>query len=422
MLQKTPLGFDASVWEFYAPLLAGATLVLAEPGAHGSPWTLVQAIIGQRITIVQLVPSLLRAVQDEEDWGRCTTLRRLFCGGEALGEDLVRSARAGLEVEVCNLYGPTEVCIDATSSVYAGPRGRGWVPIGRPVDNVRAYVLDGGGEPVPVGVPGELHLGGTQVARGYLGRPDLTAERFVPDPFGAAGGERLYRTGDRVRWLGTGELEFLGRVDAQVKIRGFRIEPGEVEGVLRGLAGVSDAAVVAREESGGQVRLVGYVVGEVEVGALRGALRERLPEYMVPSAVVVLDALPLTANGKLDRRALPAPERGSAARVEPSTPTEALLVEIWSEVLEVEQVGVQENFFELGGHSLLATQVIARIRETFGVDLPLRAVFENPTIAESAVHVDAAVRAAVEEWELVEDLKHLDELSDAEVMKLLEGT
>ncbi|HEX2188234.1 MAG TPA: phosphopantetheine-binding protein, partial [Longimicrobiaceae bacterium] len=256
-------------------------------------------------------------------------------------------------------------------------------PIGRAIPDLRLYVLDPARRPVPIGVPGELYVGGAGVARGYLNRPELTAQRFVENPFGEG---RLYRTGDRVRWLADGTLEYLGRLDEQVKIRGFRIELGEIEARLAEHPGVREAVVLAREDVPGDRRLVAYVVGEVEADALRAHVRQGLPEYMVPSAFVVLDRLPLTANGKVDRRALPAPELASAEEryVAPRTPTEEVLAGIWAEVLGIERVGVEESFFDLGGHSLLATRVVSRVRELFSVELPLRALFEGPTVAEMA--------------------------------------
>jgi acyl carrier protein len=260
---------------------------------------------------------------------------------------------------------------------------------------VRLYVCDALSSPQPAGVPGELLIGGAGVARGYLGRAGLTAERFIPDPVGGEAGARLYRTGDRARWRADGTLEFLGRVDAQVKVRGFRIEPGEIEAVLRGHESVTECVVVVREDVPGETRLVAYVAGGVDAEALRAHLRRSLPEYMVPSAFVVLHALPLTPNGKLDRKALPAPELASAEEtyVAPRTPVEEVLAGIWAEVLRVDRVGVEESFFELGGHSLLATRVASRVREVFGVEMPLRALFEGPTVAELAGRVEEMRRA-----------------------------
>jgi acyl carrier protein len=283
-------------------------------------------------------------------------------------------------------YGPTEATVAATARICGAEGEASGASIGKPISNARVYLLDARGEPVPAGVAGELYVGGAGVARGYLGRPELTAERFVADPFGAEPGARLYRTGDLGRWLADGTVEFLGRVDAQVKVRGYRIEPGEIEARLLERDGVSEAVVVAREDGAGNRRLVAYVVGDAEMDALRAHLRQNLPDYMVPSAFVFLDALPLTPSGKLDRRALPAPELASAAEryVAPRTPTEEVLAGIWAELLRLERVGVTESFFELGGHSLLATRLVSRVRQVFGVEVPLRALFEGPTVAELA--------------------------------------
>ncbi|WP_420124784.1 condensation domain-containing protein, partial [Longimicrobium sp.] len=267
--------------------------------------------------------------------------------------------------------------------------------IGRPIANARVYVLDGSLRPQPAGVPGELLIGGPGVTRGYLGRAGLTADRFVPDPFSTQPGARLYRTGDRARWTAAGVLEYLGRMDAQVKVRGFRIEPGEIEAVLRACPGVAECAVVARAAANGDTRLVAYVVGTARADALRAHAAASLPDYMVPGAVVALDALPLTPNGKLDRKALPAPDLAAAADayVAPRTPAEEVLAAIWAEVLGTARVGVADNFFELGGHSLLVTRVVARIREVFGVPMPLRVLFETPTVGALAERVESLRRA-----------------------------
>ena len=352
VLQKTPISFDASVWEFHVPLLAGARLVLAAPGGEREPRYLARTVREQGITLLQLVPSLLRVLADEPELRECGALRLLFCGGEALAGELARRAGELLPAaRVVNLYGPTECCIQASTHLFAGEDGgRAFVPIGRPVANTRAYVLGPGLQPAAPGIPGELYLGGVQVARGYLGRPGLTAERFVADPFAARPGSRLYRTGDRARWRADGELEFLGRVDHQVKVRGFRIELGEIEAVLRRHESVADCVVMAREDVPGDRRLVAYVVGDADAEALRAHLSKRLPEYMVPAAFVSLDALPLTPNGKLDRKALPAPDFVSAAEryVAPRTPVEEVLAGIWAEVLRLDRVGVEDELLRAG--------------------------------------------------------------------------
>ncbi|WP_444546333.1 non-ribosomal peptide synthase/polyketide synthase [Archangium lansingense] len=388
VLAGTSLNFDLSVFELFAPLTRGGTVVVAEnvlalPGLSGA----------EKVTLVNTVPSAMAELV--RTGGVPKSVRTVNLAGEPLAGALVSAmeeALPGVE-RVLNLYGPTE---DTTYSTYAQvPKQAKREPtIGRPLKGTQAYVLDGEMKPVPVGVAGELYLGGEGQGRGYFGRPELTAERFVPNPFGR--GERLYRTGDRVRWVEGGELEYLGRIDQQVKVRGFRIELGEVEAVLRGHEGVREAVVVVREDGAEGKKLVGYVVPEghaPEAAELRQSAREKLPEYMVPSAFVVLEALPLTPNGKVDRKALPAPdfrEVEGEGFTEPSTPGEQKLASIFEEVLGLKRVGARGGFFELGGHSLLATQLVSRVREAFGVELPLRAVFEAPTVEKLAARVLAA--------------------------------
>ncbi|HYR08977.1 MAG TPA: amino acid adenylation domain-containing protein, partial [Longimicrobium sp.] len=399
VLQKTPIGFDAAGWEIYAPLLTGGLLVLAAHGEERDPRSLVRTVRDRGITTLQLVPSLLRALLDEPELAGCTALRQVFCGGEPLPGELCRRLGEVLpHAGLINLYGPTECCIDATTHRCGEEDGRrAVVPIGAPVAGTRGYVLDEAMRPAPVGVPGELYLGGAQVARGYLGRPALTAERFVPDPFSATPGARLYRTGDRARWREGAVLEYLGRLDAQVKIRGYRIEPGEVEAALRRHPDVTDCAVIAREDVPGDRRLVAYVAGGADADALRAHLRGSLPAYMVPAAFVAVESLPLTPNGKLDRRALPAPDFAGMADVyvAPRTPAEEVLAGIWAEVLRLERVGVSDHFFALGGHSLLATRVVSRIRDSLGVEVPVRVLFERPVLAQLAQAVEEARRAGL---------------------------
>nr|WP_301542280.1 non-ribosomal peptide synthetase [Pyxidicoccus fallax] len=392
MLQFANLGFDISVEEIFTTLCAGGTLYLAplERLMPGEP--LHTFLREQAITAVSLTPAALAVTEATE----LPALRTVISGGEACSADIV--ARWGAGRRFLNTYGPTEGTVVATLTVCE-PDGRA-PSIGRPLANVEAYVLDAGLEPVPPGVPGELYLGGVGVARGYLGRPGLTAERFVPHPFSREPGARLYRTGDRVKWRANGELDFLGRVDTQVKVRGFRIELGEVESALAAHPAVREAVVVVREDGATGKRLVGYAVPApghaLEVEELRQFLKQRLPEYMVPAALVRLDALPLTPNGKVDRKALPAPDAAAEARrdfVAPRTPTEQVLAEQWRTLLGVERVGLHDDFFALGGHSLIATQAVARLRGHFGIDLPLRVLFEAATLEELARRVDEALAA-----------------------------
>jgi amino acid adenylation domain-containing protein len=398
VLQKTPFGFDVSVWEFFWPLQQGARLVVARPDGHRDPAYLRDVIEREGVTTLHFVPSMLQPFVEAVEAGRCPSLHHVVCSGEALSPALVERFydRFAGPVVLTNLYGPTEAAVDVSCWTCSREDADGVVPIGRPVSNTQLYVLDSSLKPVPVGVPGELYIGGVQVARGYQGRAAMTAERFVPDPFSAEGGARLYRTGDRARWRADGAIEYLGRLDFQVKVRGFRIELGEIEAVLRQHESVTDSAVLARADAGEQ-RLVAYVVGDAGVEELRAHVRRTLPEYMLPSAFVFLDALPLTANGKLDRKALPAPDFAPAEEryVAPRTPVEEVLAEIWAEVLRLGRVGVTDSFFELGGHSLLVTRVVARVRDVFAIELPLRALFEGPTVAELAGRVEAMRRAGL---------------------------
>jgi amino acid adenylation domain-containing protein/non-ribosomal peptide synthase protein (TIGR01720 family) len=393
VLQKTPYSFDVSVWELFWPLLTGARLVMAAPGAHRDPVWLTEAIVAQGVSVIHFVPSMLRAFLHEPSAARCLSLRRVFCSGEALPADLAEQVFAVLPgVELHNLYGPTEASVDVT--FWACRPGRGSVPIGRPIANTAIHVLDRRGDPAPIGVAGELHIGGAGLARGYLARPDLTAERFVPDSFGAPGA-RLYATGDLARFAPDGAVEFLGRLDHQVKVRGFRIELGEIEAALLEHPGVDAAVVVARPEETGAVRLAAYLVSGAEApsaGELRRFLDERLPPYMVPAAFVFLEALPLTASGKIDRKALPEPDRSQprleGESAEPRTPAEALLARLWAGVLGLERVDIRDNFFELGGDSILSLQVVARAGNE-GLRITPRQMFQHQTIEELAAVAEA---------------------------------
>ncbi|MFF4006851.1 amino acid adenylation domain-containing protein [Streptomyces sp. NPDC001717] len=402
VLQKTPFGFDVSVWEFFWPLITGATLVVAEPGGHKDPAYLSRVIQEEAVTTVHFVPSMLAAFVEDPRAGGCRSLRRVVCSGEALPEELKNRFLDVLDVPLHNLYGPTEAAVDVTHwdcrREDAGP-----VPIGRPIWNTSLYVLDPRGRPVPVGVAGELFLAGAGLARGYLRRPALTAERFPLDPFGPPG-SRMYRTGDLARHRADGAVEYLGRTDDQVKIHGFRIELGEIETALGRLPGVGRAAVVVREDVPGERRLVGYVVPEagadpapaLDPEPMRAELARSLPEYMVP-VLVVVDGLPVTANGKLDRRALPAPAAAAATGYEPPAgETEELVATVWASVLDVPRIGRHDDFFALGGHSLSATRVAARLRQSLGLDLPLHTLFEQRTVAALAIAVETVLLAELE--------------------------
>jgi amino acid adenylation domain-containing protein len=391
VLQKTPFIFDASVWEFYAPLLTGGRMVIARPEGHRDALYLINQIDQHQITLLQVVPSLLTAMVEEKELPRCQSLRAVFCGGEALSAQLQRRFQERLDARLVNLYGPTEVTIDAT--YWEAGAGEEGVGIGRPVSNTRAYVLESGMELTPVGVVGELYLGGEQLARGYWRRAGTTAEQFVPDPFNREPGGRVYRTGDRARWRRDGSLEFVGRMDEQVKLRGYRIDMGEVESTLRRQPGVAQCVVVVKEDEPGNQYLVAYLVAEINIEIdmreLREQLRKWLPEYMVPSMLVRLEQLPLTPNGKLDRRALPAPEAEAYVRrgyEPPDGELEARLARIWADLFKVERIGRHDNFFELGGHSLLAMRVVSQCRR-LGITISDTDLFTHPTIESLASYV-----------------------------------
>ncbi|HEY4181364.1 MAG TPA: non-ribosomal peptide synthetase [Kofleriaceae bacterium] len=385
VLQKTPFTFDASVWEIFLPLVCGARLVVASPDGHRDPRYLADIVRREQITTLQFVPSMLGPVLDAMRETPPRSVRRVVCGGEALTGALQRACTALLGSEVINFYGPTEATIEVSWWRCEPDRDYARVPIGVPVANTRLYVLDKGLQQASAG---ELYAAGVQLARGYAGRPDLTAERFVPDPFHV--GERMYRTGDHVR-LADGILEFVGRLDHQVKLRGFRIELGEIEFHLRSHPDVRDGVVIVREDRPGEQRLVAYVTGAVEPGSLRDHLEKVLVDYMIPSAFLVLAALPLTAHGKVDRDALPAPESVRApASGSPTNDTERALVAILSALLGVANVGVDDSFFELGGHSLLAVQLASQIEDTLGVTIDLADVFDHDT-ARGLARVIAAL-------------------------------
>ena len=390
VLASTSICFDLSVFEIFAPLSCGGSAIVVK---NALALAELSETTAQRVSLINTVPSAMRELVRMK--AVPASVRIVNLAGEALPADLVSEIYEVCEVkQVFNLYGPSE---DTTYSTYAHiPRTHDaiQVPIGKPIKNTQVYVLDERMEPLPIGAPGELLIGGEGLARGYLGRPALTAERFVPDPFSKREGSRLYRTGDWVRWRADGALDFIGRVDHQVKIRGYRIEMGEIESALCNLEKVEQAVVVAREDQPGEKRLVAYVVAckEIETQELQDSLKQNLPEYMIPADFVMLKSMPLTPNGKVDRRALPAPAkdrlRSKHDYVAPRTATESLLAQIWSEILGLDRISVEDNFFTLGGHSLQATRVVARMRDAFKMDVPLPLLFQATTIAKLAEVVE----------------------------------
>jgi amino acid adenylation domain-containing protein len=402
VLQKTPFSFDVSVWEFFWPLITGARLVVAPPGAHQDAAWLARIIQEEGITTLHFVPSMLQLFLEGKDLREaCRSVRQVMASGEALPYELQERffERVG-KAELHNLYGPTEASVDVSFHACQPGSGKA-VPIGRPISNIGLYVADPHDRPVPVGVAGELRIGGVGLARGYLHRPELTAERFIPDPWGD--GERVYRTGDLARFRADGNIEFLGRLDHQVKVRGVRIELGEIEAALCRVPGVRETVVTARKESTGESRLVAYVVpaGEAAPSAsdLRSALRESLPEAMVPAAFVVLPAFPLTPSGKVDRKALPAPDFGTGERERPfeapRTPLEERLAAVWRELLKVDRVGIHDSFFELGGDSIQGAMFINRLQEELGQIVYVMALFDAPTVAGFAEYLERSYPEAV---------------------------
>jgi amino acid adenylation domain-containing protein len=391
------LGFDAAVWEIWPYLASGASLHLAEERVRTDAAALREWMLSRRISI-GFVPTALAEGFLDQTWPGTTNLRFLLTGADTLKK--YPSAR--LPFVLVNNYGPTESTVVTTSGAVSSSGNPMQAPaIGRPIDGVQVYILDDRRQPVAEGEAGELYIGGAGLARGYRNRPDLTAERFIANPFDRATGSRLYRTGDLARWLPDGQIAFLGRIDEQVKIRGYRVEPGEIATVLGQHPAVSSGVVVAREDTPGEKELVAYMVpaagATLNAGELRDFLRQRLPDYMVPGQFVSLDSLPLNANGKLDRSALPKPNgnglRQGEAYVGPRTPVEEALVKILAPLLKLERVGVNDNFFLLGGHSLLGTQLIARVGETFGVDLTLLKLFDHPTVAGMSVEIEDLILA-----------------------------
>jgi amino acid adenylation domain-containing protein len=404
-LLLSSFAFDSSIAGIFWTLCQGGILVLPPAKFQQELLQLTKFIPQHQVSHLLSLPSLYNLILEQAEPQQLTCLRTVIVAGEPCSRELIeRHSKLLAHTSLFNEYGPTEGTV--WSSVYhCQPSGvRTQVPIGRPIANMQIYLLDKYLNPVPIGVPGEIHIGGAGIARGYLNRPELTNQKFIPNPFSDEPGQRLYKTGDLARYLSDGNIEFLGRLDHQVKIRGFRIELGELESTLLQHPSVREIAVIAREDIPGDKRLVAYIVPNPEqtptIDELRRFLKQKLPDYMVPGAFVLLDALPLTPNGKVDRRALPAPDQSrpdqSVTFVAPRTPIEQQLADIWAEVLRLEQVGVHDNFFEFGGHSLLATQVISRLRQAFGVELPVRTLFEAPTVADLGARLET-VRWAVQE-------------------------
>jgi len=410
--QVTSPAFDATGWELWPYLTIGASIYLPDEDTRVTPVLLRDWLNEHHITITFLPTALAESIMTL-DWPSTTSLRLLLTGADRL--HLYPSS--SLPFALVNNYGPSEATVVATSG-YIQPRADADEPpsIGRPIDNTQIYILDEHLQPVPIGVPGELFIGGVGLAKGYLNRPELTAERFIPHPFSDDPEARLYKTGDLARFLPDGQIAFLGRTDHQIKIRGYRIEPGEIVSVINRHPSIQTSLVVAREDIPGEKRLVAYIVlvpgAHTTTSALRDILQTYLPDYMIPSAFVVLEALPLTPNGKLDRAALPAPDAANTLQDgvvdAPSTPLEKQLTEIVTTLLNVDQVGLDDNFFMLGGHSLLGTQVIARVAATFGIDLTLRALFEAPTVRLLADEVERRI------------ITRLEAMSDEEAIRLLQ--
>lgn len=421
LLAVTTLSFDIAALEIFLPLVTGACAVILSREVASDGVRLSKELTRYGATTMQATPVTWRMLV-EAGWQGSDGLK-VLCGGEALPRELAAQLLVRCS-SLWNLYGPTETTI--WSVIAQVVKRDGPTPIGQPIANTQIYILDPHLQPRPIGIPGQLYIGGAGLARGYLNRPELTGEKFVPNPFSGEPGARLYHTGDLARYLPDGNIEFLGRIDHQVKIRGFRIELGEIEAVLTAHPGVRESVAIVREDEPGKKRLVAYIVARDEFAPttsdLRSYLKDKLPEYMVPSAFMMLDALPLTLNGKVDGKALPALDQTrpelKESFVAPRNAAERTIAEIWAQVLEVDRVGVYDNFFDLGGHSLLATQVMSRLREAFHIEIPLRALFENPTVAELAMQIQAQVKKFAPQ-KVGDLLVELESLSDEEAELLL---
>ncbi|PCJ16860.1 MAG: hypothetical protein COB04_09935 [Gammaproteobacteria bacterium] len=425
VLQKTPFSFDVSVWEFFWPLFTGATLVLAKPEGHKDANYLNRLIRKESISTLHFVPSMLAVFLQQGDAQACQTLKRVFCSGEALSVGLQNQFFQQLNIPLYNLYGPTEAAIDVSHWECRQTSTQVSVPIGKPIANVKLYVLDQCMNPVPVGVPGELYIAGIALAREYLGNKALTEKSFIEHEVVENHPERLYKTGDLVRYLNDGNIEYLGRLDHQVKLRGLRIELGEIESSIEQQHDIEECVVLVQGD-GVEQRLIAYVVhSSPELGSaeLKVALKARLPDYMIPSAFVALPAIPVTSNGKVDRKELLKLKVEFCSQQEfvpPRNETEEVLASLWGDVLKLDAIGVKDNFFDLGGHSLLATQVVSRVKEAFQVELPLSVLFENQTIENMAIHILEQEAKTVDMDIMAQLLAELDDLDGADLQSMLD--
>lgn len=393
-IQKTPFSFDVSVWELFLPLILGSRMVIAKPGGHRDPDYLLDLIHKEKISIIHFVPSMLRLFLQSSDLNRANCLKTVVCSGEILHTDIVKSFFNSFEAQLYNLYGPTEAAVDVTFYHCLPDDNRKFIPIGRPIWNTSIYIVNESGNLANKGETGELCIGGLAVGRGYLNRPDLTAVKFIPDPFSGDPKAKIYKTGDLGRYLDCGDIEYLGRIDFQVKIRGFRIELNEIESVLRKIKGVKDCVVIALKNCMNEDLLVGYVV-EMQKGKLSNLLIRKeislhLPEYMVPSFIVTLDSFPVTPNGKLDRSALPVPWKECEISEKSENflnDTESIISDFWIKLLGNYSIGLNQNFFDAGGTSFMILQLKTKIKNTFGIDVPISILFQYPTVRSLAAYL-----------------------------------
>lgn len=403
VLQKTPFSFDASVWEFYLPLMTGGKLVMAKPEGHMDTVYMRETIIKNEVTVLQMVPSLLNLILDETGIQECESLKNIFSGGEALTKTLSEKVYSKLKVTLCNLYGPTEATIDSTFYVCKKNETDENIPIGKPISNAKAYILDKDLNPLPVGAAGELYLGGENIALGYINNVSLTEEKFIADKFSDIPGKKLYKTGDMAKYNPEGNLIFLGRADDQIKFRGYRIELGEIETALNSNVNIDTSVVIVREDKPGIQKLIAYLKlndnSVLEINDYKNELKKSLPEYMIPSSFVLIDKIPRTPNGKIDKSALPAPEDlqvSESAYIEPVKPVEKILTNIWKEVLGINNISINDNFFELGGDSIISIQIISRANQE-GIKISPRQIFQFQTISELSAVAEQKTAEAVDQ-------------------------